>query len=42
VRDIKGKWLEANIVELVEDQYMKVHFRGWNKKWDENIYINHQ
>jgi hypothetical protein len=37
VRDVKGKWLEANIVHIVPDQYMTVHFKGWASKWDEHI-----
>ena len=37
VRDLKGKWLEAIVVKIVPGQYMTVHFRGWNKKWDEDV-----
>jgi hypothetical protein len=40
VKDVKGKWLEANIIEMVSDEYIKVHYKGWSKKWDEIIQIS--
>eukprot|EP00347_Sterkiella_histriomuscorum_P002114 403369422 len=50
VRDVKGKWLEANIVDVEDLQSdnnlicrrIQVHFKGWSKKWDETILIDCQ
>ena len=46
VRDFKGKWLEANVIEIIEPRKegeklrARVHFKGWTKKWDEYIDID--
>ena len=37
VQDVKGKWLEAQVIEIVPNNYIKVHFKGWSSKWDEFI-----
>jgi len=42
VLDMKGKWLEANIVEIESDEQgnqvrIKVHFKGFTPRWDEFI-----
>jgi hypothetical protein len=42
VLDVKGKWLEANIVEIESDEQgnqirIKVHFKGFTPRWDEFI-----
>lgn len=42
VLDIKGKWLEANIVGIESDSageqvQIKVHFKGFTARWDELI-----
>lgn len=39
VKDVKGKWLEAFVVDLNENE-MRVHFKGWSTKWDEWIPID--
>lgn len=36
VRDTLGKWLEAEIVSVVEGK-MCVHYNGWDSKWDELV-----
>ena len=41
VRDVKGKWLEAQIVEL-SDTYFKIHYKGWAAKFDEFIPLDQQ
>lgn len=38
VKDVKGKWLEARVVEVSPSgSHFKVHFVGWVSKWDETI-----
>jgi hypothetical protein len=42
ILDKKGKWLEANIVDIKTDasgsqSSIKVHFKGFTPKWDEEI-----
>jgi hypothetical protein len=32
--------LEATIIEIVPNQYIKVHFKGWASKFDEYIPIS--
>jgi len=36
VKDIKGKWLEAIVVDLCDDS-MRVHFKKFSNKWDEDV-----
>ena len=36
--DSMGKWYESEIVEVKKDtQQVRVHFVGWDSKWDENM-----
>lgn len=43
VRDVKGKWLEAVVVQVNDhEQVMKVHFKGWASKWDELLPFNEE
>ena len=38
VRDLKGKWLEATVVEIDQERRtFTVHFKGFASKWDEVI-----
>ena len=38
VRDIKGKWLEAQVIQIeLENSLFVVHFKGFSSKWDEVI-----
>jgi predicted metal-dependent hydrolase len=46
VLDQKGKWLEANIVQIEADPQdpsqqakIRVHFKGFTQRWDEDIDI---
>ena len=36
VLDQHNKWLEATVVDLNED-WIKVHFKGFTPRWDEYI-----
>lgn len=35
--DSHGKWYEARIVSIAADGSLKVHFKAWSAKFDENI-----
>eukprot|EP00941_MAST-03F_sp_MAST-3F-sp1_P003428 g3428.t1 len=38
VRDTVGNWCSAQVIQIFPDaQEIKVHFKGWSNKWDENI-----
>jgi len=40
VRDVKGKWLEAQVILIDEDEgQMLAHFKGFSNKWDELIHL---
>lgn len=36
VRDQKGAWLEAHVVDIQGD-FFKIHYKGWAAKFDEFI-----
>jgi len=38
VKDVKDNWLEAHIVQFLNNgRKIKVHFKGFTPKWDEII-----
>jgi hypothetical protein len=36
-KDCTGRWYEAVVVQLTVEDVARIHFRGWQAKWDENI-----
>ena len=40
VKDVKGKWLEAHIVEIYDENRIRVHFKNWSSKWDEEVDVS--
>jgi hypothetical protein len=40
VKDEKNKWLEAQILEVVPGDSIKIHYKGWSSKFDEYIPIS--
>jgi hypothetical protein len=35
--DKQGKWYESVLVEGVTEGHLRVHFKGWSSKWDDDI-----
>jgi hypothetical protein len=36
-KDSTGRWYEAVVIQLTAEDVARIHFRGWQEKWDENI-----
>jgi len=34
----QGRWWRAEIVAIEPDEYVKIHFPGWDPKWDISIH----
>lgn len=39
VRDIAGRWCPAEIVKVSPSSHIRIHYQGFDRKWDENIEI---
>eukprot|EP00639_Heterosigma_akashiwo_P010514 CAMPEP_0206371438 /NCGR_PEP_ID=MMETSP0294-20121207/6479_1 /ASSEMBLY_ACC=CAM_ASM_000327 /TAXON_ID=39354 /ORGANISM="Heterosigma akashiwo, Strain CCMP2393" /LENGTH=844 /DNA_ID=CAMNT_0053818557 /DNA_START=522 /DNA_END=3053 /DNA_ORIENTATION=- len=39
-RDADGRWFESVVVEAKRGSKLKIHFKGWNAKWDTYIDAN--
>lgn len=38
MKDSLGKWLEANIIEIIPTEMsIKIHYKGWASKFDEYL-----